>query len=83
MFQAPLGARNSPKFSLRVTADARAAMRQFVRPHQHLEIFFGIYLRTGFQQNNVEAALGENFGGHAAACAGADDADVIGFLENE
>jgi len=59
--QAPFGARNSPKFSPRVSADARAAMRRFVRPHQHLEIFFGIYVRPGFQQRAVQAALGQNF----------------------
>src|ERR1700676_2420318 len=36
-----------------VAADAGATMRQIVGPHQHFEIFFGIYWRTGFQQNNV------------------------------
>ena len=59
------------------SADARATMRRFVRPHQHLEIFFGMNLRPGFEQGAAEAAFGEDFGGRAAARAGADDADVV------
>src|SRR5207249_241238 len=63
----------------RVATDARAAMRRFVRPHQHLEIFFRIYVGSSFQQRAVQATLGENLGGRASARAGADDANVVLF----
>ena len=59
------------------SADADAAMRQVVRPHEHLVVFFGMDLRPGFQQSDVEAAFGENFRSHAAAGSGADDANII------
>src|SRR5260370_34485328 len=63
----------------RMSSYARAAMRRFVRPHQHLEIFLGIYVRSGFQQRAVQAAFGENLRGHAPAGSGADNANVILF----
>src|ERR1700730_4176619 len=74
-----VGRKKFAKIFARVTANARATMRQFVRPHQHFEIFLGVYRRPGFQQDNIQATFGENFGGHAAACAGAHDTYVIGF----
>src|SRR5260370_468295 len=46
-------------------------------PSAALEIFFGISVRSGFQQRAVQAALGENRRGHATARAGADDANII------
>ena len=58
-------------------ADACAAVRQLVGPRPHLEIFFGIEIRAGFEQSAVEAAFGENVCGHAAAGAGANDANVV------
>src|SRR6266481_7581744 len=60
-------------------AHARAAMRKVVRPHEHLEIFFGIDLRTSLQQRDAQAAFGENLRRHAAARAGANYTDIISF----
>jgi hypothetical protein len=51
-------------------------MGQLVGPHKHLEIFFGSDIGTGFEENAVEATLGNDFRSHATACAGADDADI-------
>src|ERR1700732_2272536 len=74
-----VGRKKFAEIFARVTADASAAMWQFVGPHQHFEIFFGAYWGPSFQQNDVQAAFGENFGGRAATCAGAHDTHVIGF----
>src|SRR5207253_7934547 len=76
-FPRAIGSKELAEIFARMAADAGAAMRRFVRPHQHLEIFFGIYVGPGFQQRAVQAALGEDLGGHASARAGADDANVI------
>src|SRR5204863_8998235 len=72
-----IGGKELAEIFARVTADAGAAMRGFIRPHQHLEIFFRIYVGSSFQQRAVQATLCENLGGHASARAGADDANVI------
>src|SRR5712692_387952 len=74
-----VGGQKLAEIIARVTSDSRAAVRKFVRPRQHLEIFCGIYVRASFQQDAVEAALGENLCGHAAARAGANDADVVRY----
>src|SRR5260370_336827 len=63
----------------RGSANAGAAMRQFVRPGKHLEIFFGIKIGPGFEQNAVEAPLGKNLRGDTTAGAGTDDANVVLF----
>ena len=36
-------------------------------------------MRAGLEHHDVGAGLGEHLRGHAAAGAGADDADVVGF----
>src|SRR5437667_4615821 len=38
----PVGREELAKIFAGVAAHARAAVRRFVRPHEHLEIFFGI-----------------------------------------
>src|SRR5207253_9500479 len=65
------------------SAHPGAAVRQFVRPHEHLEIFFGSDVRPGFQQGAVQAALGENLRCHASAGTGADDAYIVQFRSEE
>jgi len=60
-----------------VAADAGTTVREFVGPHKHLEIFLGGNVGSGFEEDAVEAAVGEDFRGHAAARAGTNDADII------
>ena len=60
-----------------VTANAGPAMRQVVRPQEHLEVFFGVNLRPGLEHDAVEAAFGEHLRGRTSASAGANDADVV------
>ena len=52
-----------------LSGDAHTAMRQVVGPGKHLVVFFGVNLRAGFEHGDIEAALGEDFGGHATAGA--------------
>src|SRR6266852_3984144 len=61
----------------RLAADAGAAVRQIVRPQEHLEILVRSDVRPGFEEHAVQAALGENLRGHASARTGADNANVI------
>jgi len=58
-------------------ANANATVWQFVGPHEHLEVFFGIQRRPCLQQYNAQATFRQKFCGHTAACAGTDNADVI------
>ena len=58
-------------------------MGQVVRPRHHLEVFLGIERRAGLEQRNVQAAFGENFGRHAAACARPNDAYIIGLRRTD
>src|SRR2546430_11135987 len=75
----PVGREELAEILPRCSAHAGAAVRQFVRPHEHLEAFFGSDVRPGFQQGAVQAALGENLRRHASAGAGADDAYIVRF----
>ena len=43
------------------------------------EIFFGIEWGPGFEQSDIQAALGEHFGGSAAGGTRANDTNVIHF----
>ena len=51
-------------------------MVHLVGQHVLLEILGGIEHRSGFEQRDVDAEIGENLDSRAAAGAGADDDDV-------
>src|SRR5260370_42401881 len=54
-------------------------MRQLVRPHEHLEIFFWIDGWTPLEQCNTHPAFGQELRSHAAARAGTTDAHIVSF----
>ena len=56
-----------------------AAARRIVRPRRHLRVLGGVPHPAGLEHDDVGAGLAQHLGGHAAAGAGADDADVVGF----
>ena len=56
-----------------------AAPRRVVRPRRHLRVLRRRPTSAGFEHHDVGARLAQHLGGHAAAGAGADDADVVGF----
>ncbi len=52
-----------------------------VRPLHRVQHLSGIDLLAGLEQQDVEAALGERVGRHAAGRTRADDDGVVGFEE--
>ena len=55
----------------------RPAARRIVRPLEHVRLARGIPHRPGLEHDDVGPSFGEHLGGHPAAGAGADDADIV------
>ena len=55
----------------------RATARRVVRPLEHVRLARRVPHRPGLEHDDIGARLGEHLGGHPAAGAGADDADVV------
>ena len=55
----------------------RPAPRRVVRPLEHVRLARRVPHRPGLEHDDVGARFGEHLGGHPAAGAGADDADVV------
>ena len=55
----------------------RPAARRIVRPLEHVRLARGIPHRPGLEHDDVGPRFGEHLGGHPAAGAGADDADIV------
>ena len=67
---------NSPNGRAGVAAPRRG------ESYGHADIFESLaasHIAAGFEHHDVGAGLAEHLGGHAAAGAGSDDADVVGF----
>ena len=67
------------QFVPELSADADAAMGQFVGPDVLFEILLRIQRRTRLQHHDVQAAFGEHFRGGAACRPRSNDANVIDF----
>ena len=61
----------------RAAARGGAAPRRGPRGHEHLRVLRRVPLAARLEHDDVRAGLGEHVGGHAAARARADDADVV------
>src|SRR6516165_4728717 len=72
-----IGRQKLPEILRRPAALTHTTMRQFVGPHKHLEIFFGVYRAPRLEQHNRKATLREDFGGHSAARPRADYTHVV------
>ena len=72
------------EFTERFIGCCCAAAWRLVGPYRHLRVLGGVPHAAGLEHHDVRAGVAQDLGGHAAARARADDADVVGgWLTND